>query len=1821
MPSAQPKASVLLVDDNPANLLSLRAVLEDLGQNLVEARSGEEALQRVQSDEFAVVLMDVLMPGIGGFETARAIRSDERSRHTPIMFLTASDIDRSQTEEAYRLGAVDFLVKPLLPVALQAKVRGFVELFLDKQRTKHEADQLRLLVHGTTEYAIFMLDPDGRVVTWNAGAERFKGYKADEIIGEHFTKFYPQEAIDRGWPAHELKVSTAEGRFEDEGWRVRKDGTQFWANVVITALRDAQGHLRGFSKVTRDLSERKKAEEALRRSEERFRLLVEGAKDYAIFLLDPQGHVASWNPGAERIKQYKADEIIGQHFSRFYPQEALDRGWPAHELKVAKAEGRFEDEGWRVRKDGTQFWANVVITALHDEAGTFRGFSKITRDLTERKKSEENARRLVEEATARRVAEENARLIQEQRERLHVTLASIGDGVISTDAEGRVDFLNPVAEELVGWKSEEAARRTLNDVFRIVNETTRQPVENPALRALVEGKIVGLANHTVLISREGTERPIDDSAAPIRDARGNVIGSVLVFRDVSERKRNEQKVREQQEWLRVTLASIGDAVIATDTQGRVTFLNPVAQDLTGWTELDAQGQPLEAVFHILNEQTRQAVENPVAKVLREGVIVGLGNHTVLIAKDATERPIDDSAAPIRDTSGNMVGVVLIFRDVTEQRLSERELRSSEARKTAILETALDCVITMDHEGKVVEYNTAAERTFGFRREQVIGRELADFIIPPTLRERHRKGMAHYLATGEGPVLGKRLELPALRSDGAEFPVELAITRISTDGPPLFTAYLRDVSEAKRVEQHRNLRLAVTSALNEASSVDEGASSILRSVCEHLGWDVGFFWSANNDHLACRASWHRPDVTATAFEEVSCSRTFDKGEGLPGRVWASGEPAWILDIAQDGNFPRLAPATKYGLHSAFACPVVVADRTLGVIEFFTGRIREADADLLETMGTVAGNIGQFIERKVAEDDLRRSEQELAAELEATTRLHALSTRLLVAVDLDEALNDVLHEAILTCRATFGNIQRYNPQNHALEIVAHKGFREDFLEHFRTVRIDEGSACAQALESGKRIIIEDVELDPTFEPHRHIAAVNGFRAVQSTPFKNRKGIVIGMLSTHFSQPHRPSERDLRLLDLYARHAADLIERHAFEEALRRSEAQFRQLADVMPQIVWTARPDGNIDYMNRRWTEFTGLPETVGNEGWSQLLHPDEARPASERWAASVRSGAPFGMELRLLDRRKQVYRWHLIRTVAIHDDAGNVVRWFGTAPDIQEQKRAEESSRYLAEASAALASVVDYESTLQKVATLAVPYFADWSAVDMANGDGTLRRLAVAHQDAEKVALVHQLMRDYPPDPESPSGAFAVLRTGKPQLIGEIPDEMLAQAAKDERHLALIRSLGLKSYICVPLVASGNAIGVLTFATAESGRTYTDADLALAMDLAQRAGVAIENTQLYQALRETDRRKDEFLATLAHELRNPLAPIRNALQILNMPRVDAETVQRSREMMERQVHHLVRLVDDLLDVSRVMRGKIELRRERVELASVVARAVETVQPLVDAQGHQLSVRLPPESLAVEVDPVRLAQVVGNLLTNAAKYSEANGHIRLTAERDGGVAVLRVGDTGIGIAKDMLPRIFELFVQVDHASTKAQGGLGIGLTLVKNLVEMHNGTVEARSEGLGKGSEFVVRLPISAQHLREDRPEPGQTDDLVVASGHRLLVVDDNQDAAVSLAMLLKLQGHEVQIAHSGMAALEMTKTFAPDLIFLDIGMPGMDGYEVARRLRQQPGLEKVVLAALTGWGQQEDRRRTAEAGFNHHLVKPPDPKAVESVLAGLKQKDV
>ena len=370
------------------------------------------------------------------------------------------------------------------------------------------------------------------------------------------------------------------------------------------------------------------------------------------------------------------------------------------------------------------------------------------------------------------------------------------------------------------------------------------------------------------------------------------------------------------------------------------------------------------------------------------------------------------------------------------------------------------------------------------------------------------------------------------------------------------------------------------------------------------------------------------------------------------------------------------------------------------------------------------------------------------------------------------------------------------------------------------------------------------------------------------------------------------------------------------------------------------------------------------------------------------------------------------------------------------------------------------------------------------------------------------------------------------------------------------------------------------------------------------------------LAEVSRHKDEFLATLAHELRNPLAPIRNSVHYLGMEGLTERDVKTARDVISRQVTIMVRLIDDLLDVSRISRNKLDVRKERVELAAVVESAVESSRPLIQQCGHELTISLPTEALYLDADPVRLAQVFLNLLNNAAKYTKHGGHIWLTANREGSDAVVSVRDNGIGIPGDMLSRIFDMFTQVDRSLEQSQGGLGIGLTLVRRLVEMHDGSIEARSDGPNEGSEFVVRLPLA--NASPGKLTPGTAEvGTKTPSRCRILVVDDNKDSADSLAMLLRFKGNDIRTAHDGVEALEVAEAFHPEFVLLDIGLPKLNGYDVARRIRQQPWGQSATLIALTGWGKDEDRRLSQEAGFNFHLVKPVDLAALENLLSGLQ----
>ena len=409
----------------------------------------------------------------------------------------------------------------------------------------------------------------------------------------------------------------------------------------------------------------------------------------------------------------------------------------------------------------------------------------------------------------------------------------------------------------------------------------------------------------------------------------------------------------------------------------------------------------------------------------------------------------------------------------------------------------------------------------------------------------------------------------------------------------------------------------------------------------------------------------------------------------------------------------------------------------------------------------------------------------------------------------------------------------------------------------------------------------------------------------------------------------------------------------------------------------------------------------------------------------------------------------------------------------------------------------------------------------------------------------------------------------------------------------------------------NLIGVL-----ENGRLLRVWGTQL--DITERKRLEEELRRRAEDLAGADRRKDQFLAMLAHELRNPLAPIRNAVELMRQVETLDPAFQPSREMVERQVKHLARLVDDLLDVSRITQGSIRLRKEAVELGTVIERAIEATRPLIDSRAHDLRVQLPTDPIHLEADPTRLEQILANLLNNAAKYTMPGGQIRVTAAVEGGEAVVRVRDNGIGVPPDVLERVFEPFVQSEGSLARSEGGLGIGLTLVRSLVEMHGGSVEANSPGLGQGSEFVVRLPARLPaELSAGRTAPMPDLEVPFSSrGLRVLVVEDNVDAAESLAALLRLWGHEVRMVHDGLEALDAAREQHPEVVLLDIGLPGLDGYQVAKRLREDSSMDGALLVAMTGYGQPEDRRRSREAGIHHHFVKPVEPFVLRTLLSNL-----
>jgi PAS domain S-box-containing protein len=668
-------------------------------------------------------------------------------------------------------------------------------------------------------------------------------------------------------------------------------------------------------------------------------------------------------------------------------------------------------------------------------------------------------------------------------------------------------------------------------------------------------------------------------------------------------------------------------------------------------------------------------------------------------------------------------------------------------------------------------------------------------------------------------------------------------------------------------------------------------------------------------------------------------------------------------------------------------------------------------------------------------------------------------------------------------------------------------------------------------------------------------------------------------------------------------------ALDEMRRLGEVRYQRLAESMPQIVWTADAEGRATYANRRWFEYTGMaPGVMEDEAFRRVIHLDDAGPMQSRARAARTQRCDFEMAARFR-RHDGAHRWHLVRVVPVRDGDGDVVEWIGTATDVDDRTRAEQGLRFLADASTTMAESLEYRRTLSEVCGLAAPAIADWCVVELRPSVGAAGLFVVAG-----------------PTPDATESARARIAEGGRAVTTFFRPGSDA-ARTDVLDLDPVEGTPLAARLVVPLGVRGAEIGTLRLAHGLSGRTFGPLEQALARDLARRIGAAVDNARLYEAaqiertaLEAAARTKDEFLAVLSHELRSPLHTTLGWAQMLRTGKLDRATFDMALDTIERSVRTQVRLVDDLLDISSIVTGKLRLKVGPVDLAQVIRATVEAVQPAAVAKSIELRIEVPDAGAPMRGDAERLQQIAWNLLSNAIKFTSRNGHIHVALERLDETLRLTVRDDGAGIEPAFLPFVFDRFRQANSSITRTYTGLGLGLSIVRHLVELHGGHCVAESEGPSRGTTMRVELPVAPTQPR--LASVGEAPDAAARlGGVRVLVVDDQEEGRALFQIMLETAGAHVDTVASVADAWRVIQERRVDLLVSDIGLPGESGYDLIQRVRasDEPAIRDMPAVALTAYASDADRRACLGAGFDGHLAKPIEHGALVSALCALRER--
>ncbi|MFM9915067.1 MAG: PAS domain S-box protein, partial [Rhizobacter sp.] len=1533
------------------------------------------------------------------------------------------------------------------------------------------------------------------------------------------------------------------------------------------------------------MMERKWAAEALRESEEFNRSLMDGSAD-CVKVLDVDGHLLHMNaPGRCLMEIDDFGPLCGQEWSALWPAEA--RQDIGRSIAAARHGESCSFQAFCPTAKGTPRWWDVVVSPVRDWAnGQVVRLLSVSHDVTERKNAEEQLR----------VSEESFRGFFE----------NLAVGTAQLDAAGRFFRVNDRYCAITGYCREEL----LGGMGPLdLDHPEDREADREGIAQFLRGEISVYEAEKRYVRKDGEVVWVHVSVRAVRDADGVIRYTAAVIDDITERKRAEEALREKEHFLqRITQVTPGVLSVFDLVERRSVFINRSVESVLGYSPEEVQTMGTEVVPTLMHPDDLPRFEQHMARVraLADGEVADF-EHQMRDRAGEWRWFHSRDAVFERDAEGAVCQLIGAAIEITESKQAEERLREH----AEILSQVSDTVGMIDSDERILFLNSAGEQLYRVKAADVLGRNLSALY-----RRRWLKPEDEAVAMATLHEHGEALwELIHVTHDGRELFVQSSVSlmRDATGKVTGIIAAIRDITERKRAEE-AVARLAAIVESSHDALFGEDLDGIITS------------WNPGAEKIF---GYRAEEIVGTSILRL-----------MPADRQAAEHELQRQIVAGElgGTFEAIR-LTKEGRE--FPASITIAP-------------------LKDTTGKVIGTsrvLRDITERTRAEDALRASEQRrdlgmrvaglALAEVDYVTGLNHLSEdsarhfglgETAVAVPR-ERVHETFHpddRAVLMPRIS----ESLDPAGEGWFAMDHRivwpsgevrwlrvrkqvlfdgeaNARRPVRAMLATLDITDEKLAEERLRLFENVItnMRDVvmitEAEPIDEPGPRIVYVNpaftamtGYTAEEAIGKSPRflqgpkscraeldkiraaleKWQPVTVEVTDYRKDGTEFDVEFSIAPVanekgwfthWVSLQRDVSERKRAENAVRENAALFSSLIAQAPMGTYVVDAQFRMRQVNAEaMPTFASAQPLIGRDFqevmeilWGPEVGGQIAGIFRHTLATGERYISPPFTEQRHDLGIEQTYEWETQR-VTLPDGQHGVVCYFH---EVTERARAAEALR-----------------ASQKRMSLAAEATGvgiwEWNVITNAiRWDAEMFRIYGIEPTPD--GFVHY--QDW-------SGAVLSEDLAENEAILQDTVRRCGQSTREFRIRRL--SDGECRWIQAVETVRANHEGKAEWVVGTN------------LDVTERQVTA-------QALRDTDRRKDEFLATLAHELRNPLAPMRTAVELLRMKGPDIPELQWARDVIDRQTQAMTRLIDDLMDVSRINQGKVKLKREQVELARIIQGAVETSHPLIEEMGHELTVTLPPRTVIVDADLTRLAQVILNLLNNAAKYTERGGRIDLRAELQGSDVVVSVTDTGIGIPADKLPTLFEMFSQVEGALSRSQGGLGIGLSLVKRLVEMHGGSVEARSGGPGKGSEFLVRLPIVVEqtnpsHSSDDGDKNKPT------SGLRILVVDDNRDAAQTLAMLLKLMGNSVHTAHDGEEAVAAAGEYRPHVVLCDIGMPKLNGYEACRQMKAHAWDEKIILIAMTGWGQDDDRRKSAEAGFDHHLVKPVDPQALLKLLTEL-----